>query len=83
VRREWDRKLPNKEREQNVETLTKYHAVKGGIVQFPFYIGRQRNGIKVSEFFIAEIDTNHRNDDSMFERPPGPERIDVPSRKSK
>jgi hypothetical protein len=83
VRREWERKLPNSEREQNLEILTKYHSAKGGIVQFPFYIGRQRNGIKVSEFFIEEIDTNHRLDDSMFERPPGPERIDVPSRKSK
>jgi hypothetical protein len=83
VRREWERKLPNHVREQNVETLSKYHAAKGSIVQFPFYIGRERNGIKVFEFFITEIDTNHRLDDSMFERPPGPERIDVPSRKGK
>jgi hypothetical protein len=81
VRREWERKLPTKDREQNVETLSKYHAAKGSIVQFPFYIGRERNGIKVSEFFITEIDTTHRLDDSLFDRPPGPDRVDVPSRK--
>jgi hypothetical protein len=81
IRREWDRKLPNREREQNVEILTKYHAAKGGVVQFPFYVGRQRNGIKVSEFFIEGIDTSHRLDDSLFQRPAGKERIDVPSRK--
>ncbi len=83
VRREWERKLPNHEREQNVETLGKYHAAKGSVVQFPFYVLRERNGMKVFEAFIEEIDATHRLDDSLFERPKGKERIDVPSRKGK
>jgi hypothetical protein len=81
VRREWERKLPNHVREQNVETLGKYHVAKGSTVQFPFYVRRERNGIKVFEAFFEEIDATHRLDDSLFERPAGKERVDVPSRK--
>ncbi len=81
IRREWVRKLPNREREQYIETLSKYHTAKNSTVQFPFYISRERNGIKTTEFFLEEIDVNHHFDDSMFERPAGKERVDVPSRK--
>lgn len=82
VRREWERKLPNaKEREQWVEELGKYHPAKNSSVLFPFYVRRERNGIKVFEGFITEADASSRLSDALFERPAGKERIDVPSRK--
>jgi hypothetical protein len=82
VRREWERTLPNRQREQWVETLGKYHAAKNSPVQFPFYIRREKNGIKVYEGFVTEVEVNSRHSDSLFQRPEGKERIDVPSRRS-
>ncbi len=81
LRREWERKLPNREREQNVETLGKFSPAKNSSVLFPYYVRRERNGIKIFELFLGEIGVNGRTSDALFERPTGKERIDVPSRK--
>ena len=80
VQRSWERQLPNHEREQNVETLGKYSPAKNSPVLFPYYVRRERNGIKIFEAFFANVEVGHAPD-SLFERPPGKERIDIPSRK--
>jgi len=80
VRRQWERKLPNREREDNVETLGNYVALRNATVQFPHYIRRERNGIKIFEAFWSDIEIG-KAPESLFERPGGKERIDVPSRK--
>lgn len=78
LRREWERKLPNHEREDNVETLGKYVSAKNGSVLFPYYIRRERNGIKIFEAFWDGVEIG-KAPESLFERPAGKERIDVPS----
>jgi hypothetical protein len=80
LRREWERKLPNREREQNVETLGKYVRAKNSEALFPYYIRRERNGFKIFEAFYNEVEVG-KAPESLFERPGGKERIDVPSRK--
>ena len=80
LRREWERPLPNHEREQNVETLSKYLAAKNSSVLFAYYVRRERNGIKIFEAFFNAIEVG-KAPEPLFERPPGKERIDVPSRK--
>ena len=82
VRREWERKLPNREREQNIEVLGKYRPAKNNAAQFPFYIRRERNGLKVFESFLNDVEVA-RLSDALFQRPDGKERIDVPSRQPK
>ena len=75
LRREWERRNPKtNEREQNVEILSKYLRAKGsGAVLEPYYIHRERNGIKVFESFLTEVTVSAKLPDSLFERPPGPE----------
>ncbi len=79
LRREWERKLPNHQREQNLELLSKYLAAKNSSVLFPYYIHRERNGQKIFESFLSEV-TVGKVSAGLFERPSGKERIDVPSR---
>ena len=78
LRREWERRNPKtRDREQYVEILGKYlHAKGSGAVLEPYYIHRERNGLKVFESFLTEITVNPKLPDSLFERPSGPDRPD-------
>ncbi len=76
LQREWERPIPKtREREQNVESLSKYLTVKGAPgVMAPYYIRRERNGMKVFETFLNEVKLNSNVSESLFSKPSGPER---------
>ena len=73
VRRQWSRRNPRtRVRETEVEVLGKYQKVNG--ILTPYYRLRERNGQKTFEVFITGATYNVNPPDSLFQRPPGPER---------
>lgn len=46
---------------------------RGGPLLAPYYIRRERNGIKIFEVFLTEMSSNVRSPDPLFERPRGPD----------
>ncbi len=82
VRREWSRRNPQtRVREDEVEVLGNYQNASG--ILTPYYSLRERNGQKIFEVFITSGAYNLNLPDSLFERPPGPERPDPRRKKQK
>ncbi len=81
VRREWTRRNPQTHvREDEVEILGNYQ--KDGAIMTPHYVLRERDRQKMFEVFLTDTTYNVNPPDSLFQRPPGPERLD-PRRKRK
>ena len=75
VRRQWSRRNPRtRVRENEVVVLGKYRNVDG--ILTPYYTLRERNGQKIFELFLTGVAYNLDPPDSLFQRPPGPERRD-------
>ncbi len=80
VRREWSRRNPQtRVRENEMEVLGNYQ--KAGAILTPFYVRRERDGQKMFEVFLTSAAYNVNPADSLFDRPPGPERRDPHRRK--
>ncbi len=80
VRRQWSRRNPRtRVRETEVEVLGKYRSVSG--IYTPYYRLRERNGQKILEIFLTSAAYNVEPPDSLFQRPPGPERHEPRRRK--
>ncbi len=81
LRRQWVHRDPKTNLPSNeVETLGNYRDVDG--IQIPFYRLRERDGQKIFEVFLREADFNRNMPDSLFDRPPGPDRPE-PGRKKR
>lgn len=79
VRREWSRRNPQtRVRENELELLGNYQ--KAGNLLIPHYVRRERDGQRILEVFLTSSACNLNLPDSLFQRPPGPERPD-PRRK--
>lgn len=81
VRRQWSRRNPKTRLlEKEVELLGNYR--KLGDIQTPFYSMRERDGQKIFEVFLTTAAYNQNLPDSLFQRPPGPDRPE-PGRKKR
>jgi len=81
VRRQWSRRNPKTRLlEKEVELLGNYR--KLGDILSPFYSMRERDGQKIFEVFLTTAAYNQNLPDSLFQRPPGPDRPE-PGRKKR
>ncbi len=82
VRRQWTWREPKTRLlQKEMELLGNYRNVGG--IQTPFYSMRERDGQKIFEIFLTTAAYNQNLPDSLFQRPPGPDRPEPGRKKAK